>query len=69
MNAPRNKTAILFVANDLLTADTLGYFPGRDHTIIIASGHKEKPTYIEAARLLRINRMTRYNRIDTPPTP
>ena len=68
MNASRNKTALLIVADDLPIADTLGYFLDRDYTVITASGRKE--AHIEAARrsahdrLPRINRMTRYNRID-----
>lgn len=66
MNAPRNKTALLIVADDPLIADTLGYFLGRGYTII-TPGYKE--AHIETARLPGIDHMTRYNRIDTPPNP
>lgn len=74
MNASRNKTALLIVADDPPIADTLGYFLDRGYTVITASGRKE--AHIEAARRLAhdnlsrvaclpgINRMTRYNRID-----
>lgn len=62
MNAPRNKTALLIVADDPLIAGPLGYFLSRDYTII-TPGYKE--AHIEVARLPCINRMTRYNHIDT----
>ena len=49
MNAPQNKTAILIVDDDPLIADTLGYFLGRDYTIITAAGRKEAVSLLRQA--------------------
>lgn len=49
MAAPKDKTIILLVDDDPLISDTLGYFLGRDYTVLTASRRKEAITLLRQA--------------------